>query len=447
MPAPVYRQRDPQSTPYYQCIEDHFETFEQVYEDRFERRYGFYRPYVHQVICRYLDCGILHNGFARVRCKECGHEYLLAFSCKRRHFCPSCHQKRVVEFGEWLCHEVVKAIPHRHAVLSIPKILRRYFLYDRKLLSGLSRCGWEALKLYFKKVVKGQNIVPGAVIAIQTFGDFLGFNPHLHILISDGCFHENGMFSVAPAIDTKALEQIFRHMILKMLLTKGKINRDVITLLDKWRHTGFNVFLGSRILPWQKKSMENLARYIIRASFSQERMTYHRESGQVEYRSKASSRPRSGKGKKSKIFDALEWIAAMCSHVPNKGEQMVRYYGHYSNVSRGRRKKAHTDDQIPYILEPELSPKELRKNWARLIQKIYEVDPLTCPKCRGSMRVIAFIEDEDVIKKILRHLGLWVVKRKPLPRANAPPFIPDAYPVPSVDDYTRDPQYPTDSYF
>jgi D-serine dehydratase len=70
-----------------------------------------------------------------------------------------------------------------------------------------------------------------------------------------------------------------------------------------------------------------------------------------------------------------------------KGEQMVRYYGHYSNVSRGRRKKAQTDNQVPYILESELSPKEFRKKWARLIQKIYEVDPLKCPKCQGSMRV------------------------------------------------------------
>jgi uncharacterized OB-fold protein len=50
------------------------------------------------VIYRYLDCGDLHLGFARVRCCDCGHEYLLPFSCKRRHFCPSCHQRRVVEF-------------------------------------------------------------------------------------------------------------------------------------------------------------------------------------------------------------------------------------------------------------------------------------------------------------------------------------------------------------
>jgi len=441
--ADDYRPRNPRASDYFQCVEDHFETFEQVYEDRFERQYGFFRAYVRQVICRYLDCGILHKGFARVRCEDCGHEYLLAFSCKRRHFCPSCHQKRVVEFGEWLCHEIVKAVPHRHVVLSIPKILRRHFLYERKLLSDLSRCGWEALKLYFKKAVKGKKAVPGAVVSIQTFGDFLGFNPHLHVLISDGCFHENGMFSVSPHIDTDVLEKLFRHLVLKMLLAKGKITTDVIALMDKWRHTGFNVYCGSRILPWHKKSMENLACYIIRASFSQERMAYHREFAQVEYQSKD--------GTQTKVFDALEWLAAMCSHVPNKGEQMVRYYGYYSNVSRGKRKKADEDVKIPCILEQELSDQDFRRNWARLIQKIYEVDPLICSRCSGDMRVIAFIEDPDVIKKILMHLGLWNVKRKPNPLANAPPInIFPAYddqPGPSADEYIQDPQYPADAYF
>jgi hypothetical protein len=125
---------------------------------------------VRQVIYRYLDCGILHNGFARVRCKDCGHEYLLAFSCKRRHFCPSCHQKRVVEFGERLCEEVLKGVAHRHFIFSIPKILRRYFLYDRKLLSELSRCAWDALRVFFQTIVPEEDPVPGAVIAIQTFG-------------------------------------------------------------------------------------------------------------------------------------------------------------------------------------------------------------------------------------------------------------------------------------
>jgi len=117
----------------------------------------------------------------------------------------------------------------------------------------------------------------------------------------------------------------------------------------------------------------------------------------------------------------------MCSHAPTKGGQMVRYYGHYINVVRGKRKKTDADDKISCILEPELTDKAFRRNWARLIQKIYEVDPLICLKCSGAMRVIAFIEDPDVIKKILKHLDLWNVKPKPRSLANAPPSMSFPY--------------------
>ena len=133
----------------------------------------------------------------------------------------------------------------------------------------------------------------------------------------------------------------------------------------------------------------------------------------------------------------------MCSHAPTKGEQMVRYYGHYINVVRGKRNKTDADDKISCILEPELTDKAFRRNWARLIQKIYEVDPLICLKCSGAMRVIAFIEDPDVIKKILKHLDLWNVKPKPRSLANAPPIdefpVYDEPPGPCTDDYIRDP--------
>ncbi len=125
-------------------------------------------------------------------------------------------------------------------------------------------------------------------------------------------------------------------------------------------------------------------------------------------------------GKTSKTFDALDWLAQLVTHIPNKGEQMVRYYGFYSNKSRGLRKKTGTDDQVPALIEFEISSKEFRKNWARLIQKIYNINPLLCPKCLGLMRIISFIEDEEIISKILKHLGLWEVKQKPRPRANAP---------------------------
>lgn len=76
----------------------------------------------------------------------------------------------------------------------------------------------------------------------------------------------------------------------------------------------------------------------------------------------------------------MEWLAAISTHVPDKGTQMVHYYTYYSNVSRGNRKRQNQDERIPCILEPEESYKEYRKNWARLIQKIYEFDLLSCPR-------------------------------------------------------------------
>ena len=96
-------------------------------------------------------------------------------------------------------------------------------------------------------------------------------------------------------------------------------------------------------------------------------------------------------GRSRKTFDALDWLALLVTHIPERYEQTVRYYGYYPNKSRGLRKKADADNQLPTIIPGEMSPKEFRQNWARLIKKIYEVDPLVCPKCQGAMRVISVI--------------------------------------------------------
>lgn len=93
------------------------------------------------------------------------------------------------------------------------------------------------------------------------------------------------------------------------------------------------------------------------------------------------------------------------------------------------------------------SSKEYRRNWARLIQNIYQVNPLICHKCQGGMRILAFIEDEDVIKKILKHLGMWSIKaRPPSKRANGPPLnihIDSSHSQIPPEDYLYcDPDYP-----
>src|SRR5262245_13990964 len=114
------------------------------------------------------------------------------------------------------------------------------------------------------------------------------------------------------------------------------------------------------------------------------------------------------------VFPVLDWIATLTTHIPNKGEQLIRYYGYYSNVSRGKRKKEKPEEKTEISeIDAPLVSKELKKRWSYFIRKVYETDPLTCPKCQGEMRIISFIDQPYVIKKILQHLGLWEESHAP----------------------------------
>ena len=75
----------------------------------------------------------------------------------------------------------------------------------------------------------------------------------------------------------------------------------------------------------------------------------------------------------------------------------------------------------PEVIEiaPASVSKELKKRWSYFIRKVYETDPLTCPKCQGEIRIISFIDQPEVIKKILQHLGLW--EESHAPPENDPP--------------------------
>ena len=132
------------------------------------------------------------------------------------------------------------------------------------------------------------------------------------------------MFRVAQPLKLKKLEAIFQHKVLRILLNKGNITKEMIAMLSTWRHSGFHVFCGNLISPDDDTAMENLARCIMWASFSQERMHLDQQEGKVVYMSRD--------GKDTKVFPALEWLAAMCFHIPKRGEQIVRYYGFWNTI-------------------------------------------------------------------------------------------------------------------
>ena len=125
--------------------------------------------------------------------------------------------------------------------------------------------------------------------------------------------------------------------------------------------------------------------------------------------------------KTRKVFTALDWLARLVTHIPGRYEHTVRYYGYFSNKSRGMRKKAEADDTIPTIMSNDMSGSVAKQNWARLIQQIYEVDPLVCPKCQGQMKIISIIDDCEIIDKVLKHQNLWDI------RNHDPPEIEPVY--------------------
>lgn len=421
----VYRQRKPQQSPLWKLLDNHFLTFERDFEQKFRKTFGGRRAVVDDVVREYLKCGDLREGFARVRCPDCRHEYLLAFSCKGRWFCPSCHAKKVIQFGDLLRGAILVSVPHRQYVFTLPKILRVYFRYDRKLLTRLCHCANRSLLRYFKTILSAKAGQLGTVTAIQTFGDYGRWHPHLHLLVADGLFMPNGSFHVMPNAALQPLQELFRASVLKMLQKEGKIDEDFIRMLLQWRHvSGFNIHNGVKIDRKNEQGREALAQYIIRNPFSLEKINYIASSGKVIYRSGMGH----GKNKKNfEIFDAEEFIARITQHVPDKSFQLVRYYGWYSNRSRGDRKRRNPsingDGFVPdgagvlTITSPE-AKKIPSKIWRECIKKVWEVDPLACPECGGEMKIVSFIDEPQLIRRILEHLDLWCGR---VPKGLPPP--------------------------
>ncbi len=101
-------------------------------------------------------------------------------------------------------------------------------------------------------------------------------------------------------------------------------------------------------------------------------------------------------------------------HIPDKGQVLVRYFGLYANAHRGKVGKSEKVAHKLVNIEEEC-PRIPRRGWAEMIRKVYEIDPLICPRCKGQMRIIAFITDYPVVDRILNHLKLTFVADKPPP--------------------------------
>ena len=413
MKAGVYKRRKPEHSTLYKIVFNNYETYESIYEEKYEPEYGYLRTEIKESIKKYLDCGIMEHGMARIYCKKCGKDYFVAFSCKTRFFCPSCSQKRTLIWSDWVMENVVKNVPHRQWVFTIPKILRKLFYKDRTLLGGMADCARDTLKELFGCIYEDENNMPGIILSTQTFGNLLVWHPHIHCLVTDGVFDKDTKFHPIPTIDKNKALFIFREKIFAMLKDNSRISDKLIKTMRNWNHSGFSVDNSVKIEKDDYDSMLRLAQYIVHSSFSQKKIKYIESSGSIIYKSKMHL----GKKRNFEVLDAIEFLHRVCLHIPGPYEALIRYYGYYSNAARGKRKKSGLELDIldgkfgdVDVIDDAPSKRACRKSWAQLIYKVYEVDPLLCPNCESQMKFIAFIQSHIEIKKILKHIKLWPIE-------------------------------------
>ena len=328
---------------------------------------------------------------------------------------------------------------HAQWVFTIPKMLRIYFLHHRELLGALSRAGYETVKELMAAAVEEKDLRPGMVSVVQTFGEGAKFHPHLHALCSRGGWTASGEWIPLPYVDEAAAEKLFRHKVLALLRRRGLLSQERIELLDSWRRSGFSVHNRVVVHPRDQREFFALVRYMMRPPVSLDRLHFTPGSHEVLYLPKAGHddiQPTPGE-----TIDAIEFVARVLVQIPAPKRHLVRYYGAYSNAARGKRKKAavpaepSSPDETPedVAIPDEPHRAALRRSWAELIRRVYEVDPLVCPRCGAEMRVVGFITQPHVIKRILDHL------RKRNPVARPPPHPPQPVACPARDPPLRRP--------
>jgi len=159
---------------------------------------------------------------------------------------------------------------------------------------------------------------------------------------------------------------------------------------------------------------------MIRCPIVLERLAWDEGAGQVVCRSRPTRR--SSPFPAEARWDVLEFLARVIDHIPEPSQQTVRYWAYYSNAARGKRCKAAeagVRSQTSRRLDDDEFTRSSRLSWAKLIRRVYEVDPLLCPFCGAEMRILAFILDFATAKAIRDSLELPA--QEPEPLAHAPP--------------------------
>ncbi|MDP2761363.1 MAG: IS91 family transposase [Sideroxyarcus sp.] len=427
--AQCYQRRRPEQTLWYLTVKTHFETWLALTSGPGDESTP---AYIEQAFRRYLDCGILANGFARAHCDECGHDFLIAFSCKGRGVCPSCNTRRMAETAAHLTDHVFPRLPVRQWVLSVPKRLRYFLQRDTALQGAVLRiflCGVErCLRAHSPGCDPTARI--GAIAFIHRFGSSLNEHTHFHCCIVDGVFHpvakigdtadttdttevvKSVDFHAATDLDTAAIAQVqaqVRQRIMRAFVRRGLIGKSDRDEMMGWEHGGgFSLDASVCIEGRDRTGLERLLRYCARPPFALEHLQ-QLDAGHLLYH---NPKPRSD-SPRDLVLTPLELIDKIAALVPPPRAHRHRYYGVLAPNSPMRAAVTALAPMPVIALLPvaatvaDAPPRRAASHylWAMLLARIYETLPLVCPICQIQMRIIAFITEASTVRKILDHLG------------------------------------------
>jgi hypothetical protein len=452
--SPTYRPRRPKSTPLYPVVQHHLETFLARAAEADPLGNGV--PWwVEKDFRAYLRCGILAHGFARARCEDCGHERLIPFSCKGRGICPSCNTRRMAELAAHLTDHVLPHLAARQWVLSLPKRLRPFLHHNPDIAGAVLRIFLRAIRTTLRRVSPGApaDAQLGAVSFLHRFGSSLNPHLHFHVVVLDGVFSQTSDADTSAARFHEAtllqpehwtrLQGVVQRRVLRYFRTHGLLDElDALDMLSWQGSGGFSIDASVRIEGDDRAGLERLLRYCARPPFALERL--HALAGVASLASPDARllyrfpKP-TPDGRTEIVLSPLQLLQRLVAFVPPPRMHRHRYHGVLAPhaglrpavVAIGR-----VPAETPSLTDPEppepvslasgaldelprsASPARIR--WAVLLARVYEVLPLLCPACGGSMNVLAFLTDPPVVSAILVHLDL-PNQPPPLAPARGPP--------------------------
>ena len=205
-----------------------------------------------------------------------------------------CHAKRLAIRTQWLDTTLLAPVPHRQVVLTIPKRLRAYCLYRRRLLGEIARVAARTVTAAIRTLTGERALAVGIVACLQTHGSRANWHPHLHLLVTDGGFRPDGTFVSWPVHDTARLTEAFRRAVLRLFVRLDLFDENQAAGMLTWPHSGFHVHTAVCMSKDNRAFATLLARYCARNPVALERPTSDRTAKAVTSRSDKSDGPTAG---------------------------------------------------------------------------------------------------------------------------------------------------------